>query len=188
MMRENEMDSNKTILIVDEDQQYTEMLTAGFQNAKYRICVKNSCNFRSDSLDGLCPNFAIIDMYLPTTRGMEFCKSLSKQFPDIQILLMTHEETLDLNMELMRGYVYGFLVKPFKFIQAYAAIYRAEKDFDLVAKYRQQSSMIEKLKQENNYLKKSRQVKSGSESPPPATPPVTGVPSYNHEKVIRDNG
>ncbi len=181
------MKAEKTILIVDEDKPNIEMLKSGFEKMKFQVCAKNQLGFNLESLDRFWPNYAIIDMYLPTTRGMDFCKALSKKFPGIHLLLMTREQTLDLNMELMQEYVYDYLVKPFKFIQAYAAIHRAEKDLDLEEKYRLQSLMIEKLKQENQVLKKTADRKPISEKPTPPFPPVDGIHPYNQREVRRES-
>jgi len=185
-MKSNQSDYRK-ILILDEDQAYIGLLSRGFEQYNFQVTYDDPDSFRFMVPGTFRPNFALIDTYLPTTARIELCKSLQLLFPHLYLVLMPREQTLELNMQLLKEYAYDFLVKPFKFAQALSVINRAQKDLELETKYRQQAMLIEKLKQENQYLRKSIGKKSPKSIPTPTLPPLASTRDFSQNLIGQDN-
>jgi DNA-binding NtrC family response regulator len=185
-MQSNQSNYQK-ILILDEDQKYIELLSRGFEQFHFRIQSAEPDSYLFTAPGNFIPNFALIDMYLPTTSRIELCRNLRAFFPQLYLILMPREQTLELNMQLLKEYAYDFLVKPFKFAQAMSVINRALKDLELETKYRQQTMLIEKLKQENQYLRKSIGKKPPKSIPVPTFPTPEQARDFSLNTLSQDN-
>lgn len=185
-MKSNQSEYRK-ILILDEDQDYIGLLSRGFQKYNFQVTCDDPDSFLLTAPGAFRPDFALIDTYLPTTVRIELCKSLQRYFPQLYLILMPRAQTLELNIQLLKEYAYDFLVKPFKFAQALSVVNRAQKDLELETKYRQQAMLIEKLKQENQYLRKSISKKSSKSIPTPNFQQIARIRDFYPSTSGQDN-
>ncbi|OGS25246.1 MAG: hypothetical protein A2297_00560 [Elusimicrobia bacterium RIFOXYB2_FULL_48_7] len=70
---------NKTILIVDDDREITELLSMFMKNQGYSAEVKFDAKSTKEWLAKNHPDLILLDIMLPDTTGIEFCRWLNSQ-------------------------------------------------------------------------------------------------------------
>jgi DNA-binding response OmpR family regulator len=104
-----------SILVVDDDYELTEMLTAYFQAQGYLAVSVNTGTEALEACDSACPDMVILDINMPDIDGFEVAKHLrsQRQTKDLPIIFLTGNEAREDRLE---GLGYGaddYMTKPF---------------------------------------------------------------------------
>ncbi|WP_298717590.1 response regulator transcription factor [Chitinophaga sp.] len=79
------------------------------------------------------PDVLLLDIQLPDANGVELCKQISDQFPDVRVIALTnHEETMYVR-KMMRNGALGYLLKstdPGSLLEAITRAYEGEEYLD----------------------------------------------------------
>lgn len=129
----------KTILVVDDEFSIRESLEKVLSKAGYNTMVAGSGNEAATLLKKQKVDLVLTDLKMADGDGVELLKSIKKNFPDIEVILLTGYGTIEIAVEAMREGAYDFITKPPKKAIILNAVERA----------------IEKqnLSQENKYLR-----------------------------------
>ncbi|AQQ71821.1 Transcriptional regulatory protein ZraR [Limihaloglobus sulfuriphilus] len=100
------------ILIVDDDQDMCEMLHDDLTQRGHRVQWHTSSErafetFMRESFDTV-----ITDLKMPGLNGIDFCNRLSKNRPDVPVIVITAFGTLNTAVEAIRAGAYDFVTKP----------------------------------------------------------------------------
>ena len=104
-----------SILVVDDDLELSEMLSAYFQAQGYLVVTANSGEEAIHTCDEACPDMVILDINLPDFDGFEVAKRLRshRQTKDLPIIFLTGNEAREYRLT---GLSYGaddYMTKPF---------------------------------------------------------------------------
>lgn len=110
------------ILVIEDEARVAELLKRGLEESTHSVDVASSVSvarhkFFSDRYD-----IIVSDILLPDGSGLDFCRQIRKQYPDIPILMLTALGTTD---DKLAGFVSGaddYMVKPFDFRELDARI------------------------------------------------------------------
>jgi DNA-binding NtrC family response regulator len=103
----------KTILVVDDDEEFRKMLSAILTDKGYLVkCVGTGKEAIDESYDQLF-NLALVDIDLPDIVGTDLLDKLRKAEPETIKIIITGKPTLDNSINAANIGINGFIVKPF---------------------------------------------------------------------------
>lgn len=86
-----------------------------------------------EELETAAPDVLLLDIQLPDANGVELCKQISDQYPDVRVIALTnHEETMYVR-KMMRNGALGYLLKstdPESLLEAIDKAYDGEEYLD----------------------------------------------------------
>lgn len=106
------MDAKSKILIVDDDENITELIALYLEKEGYATKSVNNGIDAIDVFKSYLPNLVILDLMLPGRDGFDVCKDI-RQVSNIPIIMLTAKgETFDKILGLELG-ADDYMVKPF---------------------------------------------------------------------------
>jgi DNA-binding NtrC family response regulator len=129
----------KTILIVDDEFSIRESLEKVLSKAGYNTFTASSGNEALAWLKKQKGDVVLTDLKMPDGDGVELLKNIKKNFPEIEVILLTGYGTIEIAVEAMRDGAYDFITKPPKKAIILNAVERALEK--------------QNLAQENQYLR-----------------------------------
>ena len=106
------MNTQSTILIIDDEQNTLEGLKAIMSNEGYAVLTAQSAEKAMRVLNSVDVDVVITDLMLPGTDGMTFARSILTEYPGTQVIIMTAFGTVKSAVEAMKEGVYNYLTKP----------------------------------------------------------------------------
>ncbi len=106
---------SETLLLVEDDQNVREIAEKMLSNQGYWVLSAKDGETALDIYKDQAADIDLIitDVVMPGISGVELCKTLSAQYPDIRALLMSGYSD-HTNLPLQDSYIVGFLQKPFE--------------------------------------------------------------------------
>ncbi len=117
----------KTILIVDDEFSVRESLEKVLSKAGYITLAADSGNEALAALSKQKIDLVLSDLKMPDGDGVELLKSIKKNHPDIEVILLTGYGTVENAVEAMREGAYDFITKPPKKAIILSAVERASE-------------------------------------------------------------
>lgn len=113
-----------TILVIEDDQRLAMLLRSGIEEAGYEVLMAYDAEMALRLLrsggDGIC--MIVSDIILPGMNGLELCKQVRAEHPDIPILMLTALGTTDDKLEGFDAGADDYMTKPFDFRELLARI------------------------------------------------------------------
>ncbi len=107
------IESNPTILIVDDDADLLELLSIRLMAAGYKTETAQSAEIALNHLDVSRPQLVISDMRMSGMDGMSLFERIHRIMPTLPVIILTAHGTIpDAVAAVQRG-VFGYLTKPF---------------------------------------------------------------------------
>ncbi len=103
----------ESILIVDDEKNYTAVLSVVLEDEGYEALSANSAAQAIDILQVEDVDLVITDMKMPVMDGLELLGRIKHKWPDIPVIMMTAHGTVDKAVEAMQKGAYTFILKPF---------------------------------------------------------------------------
>ena len=113
-----------SILIIEDDQRLAMLLRTGIEEAGYRVLLAYDAEMalRLMKCDGNNADLIISDIILPWMNGLELCKRIRTERPEVPILMLTALGTTDDKLEGFDAGADDYLTKPFDFRELLARI------------------------------------------------------------------
>ena len=113
-----------SILIIEDDQRLAMLLRTGIEEAGYRVLLAYDAEMalRLMKCDGNNADLIISDIILPGMNGLELCKRIRTERPEVPILMLTALGTTDDKLEGFDAGADDYLTKPFDFRELLARI------------------------------------------------------------------
>lgn len=140
------MNSEKTILIVDDSELNIQVLSDILKEKSYRIALARSGRVALEFVEMKKPDLILLDIMMPEIDGFEVCRRL-KSRPETKAIPIIFISGLDKSEDIVRGFKAGavdYIVKPF---QKEVVLARVNTHLKL-------NETQKKLKKTNNELKK----------------------------------
>jgi two-component system response regulator RegA len=125
---DDELEAERTLLIVEDDASFAKALKRSFERRNYRV---STC----DGLDALrliqaecLPDYAVVDLKLNNSSGLECVRLLIEQHPDMRIVVLTGFASIATAVEAIKLGACHYLAKPSNADDIEAAFDRADGD------------------------------------------------------------
>ncbi len=119
------MNQNPKILIVDDEENIRWVFKKAFGKKNFQVDTAES---GEDALDKILNNdylAVFTDIFMEGMTGLELLKRVKKTNPDIKIVVMTAQDTMNNTIEAMRLGAYDYVSKPFDFDEIFALVDKA---------------------------------------------------------------
>ena len=142
------------ILVVDDEETITQILSTGFENNGYTTFTSGDIETALSIIKKHPIHFTLLDARLQGQSGIELCRSISKISPNTINIIMTGYPGVKSAVEAMRTNAYDYLIKPFRIDTIFSVFDRAIeeiKDHSLQVKDKE---LVQSLRKENEQLRK----------------------------------
>jgi DNA-binding NtrC family response regulator len=109
---EARMESARSILIVDDEANLRSTLTLILQRAGYTVRAAANGQEGLRCLHDEKIDLLFLDLKMPGKDGMEILPDIRLLHPELPVLVLTANASLDVAVEAMRIGAYGYLLKP----------------------------------------------------------------------------
>jgi two-component system NtrC family response regulator len=103
----------ESILVVDDEKNYTAVLSAVLEEDGFETFIANSGAQALEVLEHEEINLVISDMKMPAMDGLTLLERIKSRIPDMPVIIMTAHGTVDKAVEAMQKGAYTFILKPF---------------------------------------------------------------------------
>lgn len=100
------------ILVIEDDQDMCDMLSVGLKHRGYTVETFTSGINGLAAVGSILPDVILTDIHLPDKNGLEICKSIATNHPEIPVVIMTAFGSMDTAIAAIRAGAYDFVTKP----------------------------------------------------------------------------
>jgi DNA-binding NtrC family response regulator len=125
------------ILILDDEKQFTEELSSFFQDSNFEPFEANTVEDGRKILEKFEIDLLILDVRLPGANGLDILMDVKKQFPFMEVVIVSAHGDMDTVIKAMRLGAFDYLRKPFRFIDIQIVIERTQRYLQLQRKLKQ---------------------------------------------------
>ncbi|MBF0622356.1 MAG: nitrogen regulation protein NR(I) [Magnetococcales bacterium] len=105
--------ANKTILVADDDQAIRFVLEHALSRAGFQVKTFEGGRKLLEHVDQVGGDLVITDIAMPDISGLDLLKTLKKTLPDIPVIVITAQSTLNNAVQSFERGAYEYLSKPF---------------------------------------------------------------------------
>jgi DNA-binding response OmpR family regulator len=110
------------LLAVDDDSDILKVLKANLELHGYSVDTAENWNDAKKVLSKSQPDLIILDIMLPDADGIEICKSMREESPEIPIILLTAKDKISDKVFGLESGADDYVVKPFETLELRARI------------------------------------------------------------------
>jgi Response regulator containing CheY-like receiver, AAA-type ATPase, and DNA-binding domains len=141
-----ELDSTKTILVVDDEAAHLETLKRIFDREGYHALTTRSGSAALDLLRQHHVHVLLTDLVMPGMSGSELLKACRTVSPETEVVVMTAYGTVESAVEAMKDGAYDFVTKPLKKLLIVKVVQQAIEKQSLVIENRALRQELETLR------------------------------------------
>ncbi len=104
---------NKTILLVDDDIDFCDLIGNILENQGFKVVCSHSLESAAESLNTCNPSIILLDHNMPDGLGTEFLEKYKQDLENKYIIFITGEDSQELKEKAFRLGIFDFLPKPF---------------------------------------------------------------------------
>jgi DNA-binding response OmpR family regulator len=113
---------NSRILVVDDDKDILKVVKANLELHGYEVDTAENWEGAQEMLSARTPDLIILDVMLPDGDGMEICRSLRKESPEMPIIMLTARDKVSDKVFGLESGADDYVVKPFETLELVARI------------------------------------------------------------------
>lgn len=111
----NEIEMDKSnILVVDDNPSILKLFSRLLAQDPFNVLTAGAIGEAKELLARQQFDVIFMDLFLPDGNGMDLLHSVRKSSPDLPVVVMTGQATIELAVEAMKAGAFDFLVKPFE--------------------------------------------------------------------------
>ncbi len=110
----NTMSSQARILVVDDEPLVVEALERTLRSYGYAVCSAHSAQEALHILEQQRVNLCLFDLHMPGIGGKTLVRQMRQQYPDIPVVIMTGDDSLEVLREAMDSGASDFITKPWR--------------------------------------------------------------------------
>lgn len=104
--------SKSVILIADDDKFIRDRLSVLFQKEGYEVRAAKSGAEAVAAVEAGGINIAIIDYHMEDRTGDEVAEEIRKKAPEVPVIMMTGDESIELERHVREKGVFAYFMKP----------------------------------------------------------------------------
>jgi two-component system, NtrC family, nitrogen regulation response regulator GlnG len=120
------VEKQNKILIVDDEKNIIWVLKKGLEKKNYLVHTASSAD---EALTHLASNQYLMmfsDIFMEDMNGLQLLEQVRQISPDLKVVIMTAQDTMNNTIEAMRLGAYDYITKPFDFDEVFRLIDKAE--------------------------------------------------------------
>lgn len=136
------------VLLVDDEEDFLEIMSERMQHRGMEVSTANSAEAALELIENEAFDAIILDFMMPEMNGLETIKAIKTKKPELQIILLTGQATLEKGVEAMKLGAMDVLEKPADIEVLAAKIEKAGAQKAVIVEKRTQShikDIIEKM-------------------------------------------
>jgi two-component system NtrC family response regulator len=103
----------ETILIVDDEKNYTVILSAVLEEEGFETLTANNGHDAIEILENSDIDLVLTDMKMPGMDGIALLETIKNKEPDLPVIMMTAYGTVEKAVEAIQKGAYNYILKPF---------------------------------------------------------------------------
>lgn len=136
------------ILILDDEPSFNEELLEFIESMNFLATAEELPSNALSYLKSNPVDILILDIRLPQMSGIEVLKKVRKNYPDLEVIMVTGHGDMDTVIEALRLGACDFLKKPFRHMDIKLAIERTRKYLELSRKLKKVETQFSLLSRE----------------------------------------
>lgn len=146
----------ETILVVDDEKNYTLILSAVLEDEGFETLTANSGSEALEIISTSDVDLVLTDMKMPSMDGIELLEHIKKEDADLPVIMMTAHGTVEKAVEAMQKGAYNYILKPFDNERLVLYANKAVSMYRVVKENRQLRSAAAGRYSFNNIIGKSK--------------------------------
>ncbi|UKB84197.1 response regulator transcription factor [Chryseobacterium sp. MEBOG06] len=110
------------VLIVEDNSRVSSLLKRGLESQEYQVYISEDAEDAIVLLNKITFDLAITDIMLPKMNGIDLCKLIKQNYPDLPIIMLTALGTIDEKIEGFDAGADDYMVKPFEIRELFVRI------------------------------------------------------------------
>lgn len=143
------------LLIVDDDAEFRATVARRFARRGYQIQEAENGEAALALAEKRHFHAAIVDLMMPGMSGLELLPKLKAATPEMQVILLTGQGTIDSAVEAMKRGAFDYLTKPFPLAELEMLVQRALERAQLSWENQQLRTMLARQQRETNMIGQS---------------------------------
>ena len=145
-----------TILVVDDEKNYTLVLAAVLEDAGVETLMANSAPEALEIIAESDVDLVLTDMKMPGMDGIDLLERIKKEDAELPVIMMTAHGTVEKAVEAMQKGAYNYILKPFDNERLVLYANKAVSMYRVVKENRQLRSAVENRYSFHNIIGKSK--------------------------------
>jgi two-component system, NtrC family, response regulator len=150
----------ETILIVDDEKNYTLILAAVLEDAGFEALTANAGAEALETLKSAEVDLVLTDMKMPGMDGIELLEHVKEIDPDLPVIMMTAYGTVEKAVEAMQKGAHNYILKPFDNESLLVYVKKAVAMYRMVKENRYLRDSVESRYKFGNIIGKSRAMQA----------------------------
>jgi two-component system NtrC family response regulator len=146
----------ETILIVDDEKNYTLILAAVLEDEGFETLTANSGPEALATLSESDVDLVLTDMKMPAMDGIDLLERIKQADADLPVIMMTAHGTVEKAVEAMQKGAYNYILKPFDNERLVLYVNKAVSMYRVVKENRQLRRAVEGRYSFHNIIGKSK--------------------------------
>jgi two-component system copper resistance phosphate regulon response regulator CusR len=110
------------ICVVEDEEKVSSFIKKGLTEHSYEVDIAGTGESALEMMDNQAYSLVILDVMLPDMSGIEICRRLRRQQPQLPVLMLSALGTIDDRVSGLQSGADDYLVKPFHFSELLARI------------------------------------------------------------------
>ena len=141
------MESENTILVVDDDEIFCQVLSRALHSRQLQTLTANNADRAIQLAQQNKPGYAVVDLRMPESSGLQLIPELLKVNPDMRIIVLTGYASITTAVEAIKLGAIHYLTKPADADEIITALANASGDSS--AQLRDKPLSLERLEWEH---------------------------------------
>ncbi len=146
----------ETVLIIDDEKNYTLILAAVLEDAGYEALTANSGIEALETIKYSDVDLVLTDMKMPGMDGIQLLEYVREKDPDLPVIMMTAHGTVEKAVEAMQKGAHNYILKPFDNESLIVHVNRALEVYRMVRENRRLQDTVESRYSFGNIIGKSK--------------------------------
>ncbi len=146
----------ETVLIVDDEKNYTLILSAVLEEEGFETLTANSGIEAIEILKNSDVDLVLTDMKMSSMDGIELLENVKIKDPELPVIMMTAYGTVEKAVEAMQKGAYNYILKPFDNESLVIYVKKAAATYRVVKENRRLRHAVESLYSFGNIIGKSK--------------------------------
>jgi len=146
----------ENILIVDDEKNYTLILSAVLEEEGFGTLTANSGAQALEILRGSDVDLVLTDMKMPGMDGIELLENIREKDPELPVIMMTAYGTVEKAVDAMQKGAYTYILKPFENENLVVHVRKAVEMYRMIKENRHLKDTMESRYSFGNIIGKSK--------------------------------
>ena len=137
---------SERVLLVDDEEEFLEVMSERMRNRGMEVVTASSAKEALEKIEKELFDAIILDFMMPEMNGLETIKAIKDKKPELQVILLSGQATLEKGVEAMKLGALDVVEKPADMETLVKKIKKAESKRALIVDKQTQENVKEMLK------------------------------------------